>query len=212
MAEVTSVTSHQQYLGSESSSTSGLDFCIQTTGFCVSSRLSLVCPISHDGQSVRNYLISSSSSAVLTVPPRQQPQPRLTDGPLKQQRSGSGRMWSFIWFILAKVKSTAHPHIGGFSHFDELVLFSELCGHVKLPDSPVSFVASLRAEQLIPLWIISTPAFITLIFTNKQNHCSSVVVNLPLWLTANKAEEMENRRVQYAQGYHISWVTTSNFL
>lgn len=45
--------------------------------------------------------VSSSSTAVLIVPPRQQPQPRLTDGPLKQQCSWSGWTWSYFCFYFA---------------------------------------------------------------------------------------------------------------
>lgn len=76
---------HSGCRGSERSSTLPLDFSAETTGVRVSSWAAVVSLISHGGVSVPGACTSAPRSASLTVPPWQQPQARLTDGPLKQQ-------------------------------------------------------------------------------------------------------------------------------
>lgn len=80
--------------------------------------------------------VSSSTTAVLIVPPWQQPQPWFTDGPLKQQCSWSRWTWSYMCSAL-RVLCSVFSHLGG------LVVGSELCLHVKPLDSQCCYFFGL---------------------------------------------------------------------
>lgn len=130
MTEVTSITLQQQYLDSEGSSTLCLDSCTQTTGFGVSSRLSLVCLISHEGRFVHNppkcilFIHRSANCSTTTAAPA--PAHRWSPETTVQLVRMDVKL---LLFIISRVLC------GVFSHFAELVIVSELCGHVKLLDS-----------------------------------------------------------------------------
>ena len=99
-----------------------------------------VCPISHDGWSARNHQMSSSSTAVLVVPPWQQPQPRLTDGPLKRQCTWF--LFSICGFSVWRYCTFTNPmntSIKAWSHQHPLHLVKQIWEVQDFPDHVFTF-------------------------------------------------------------------------
>ena len=99
-----------------------------------------VCPISHDGWSACNHQMSSSSTAVLVVPPWQQPQPRLTDGPLKRQCTWF--LFSICGFSVWRYCTFTNPmntSIKAWSHQHPLHLVKQIWEVQDFPDHVFTF-------------------------------------------------------------------------
>lgn len=108
------------------------DWCLQPTNHSV-------CPISHDGWSVHNHQMSSSSTAVLVVPPWQQPQPRLTDGPLKRQCTWSGFCFQSVGFLFGVTVPLQISWTPALKPGHTSILLNRYGGLVDFPDHVFTF-------------------------------------------------------------------------